>query len=72
MGPYRSENGKTLLLLQIAIKSFRTSPKGRYKTRLEFEILSFRFLTIFFEIFKFAIAAYGEMKSLNNLINERS
>ena len=43
-----------------------------------FEILSFRFLTsvflcVFFsKIFKFTIVAYGEIKSLNYLENERS
>ena len=46
---------------------------GSHKITLGiFEILSFRFLTIFFENFKFTIVAYGEIKSLNYLEHERS
>ena len=47
-------------------------PNGRHKTPLGiFEILSFRFLTIFFfKNFKFTIVAYGEIKNLNYLENE--
>ena len=46
MGPNRSENFKTLLLLQIAAKSFETCtefpPNGPYKNTFGiFEILSF-------------------------------
>ncbi len=38
-----------------------------------FEILSFRFLTIFFfQKFHFPIVTYGEIKNLNCLENERS
>ena len=37
-----------------------------------FEILSFLFLTIFFKNSKFTIVAYGEIKNLNYLENERS
>ncbi len=53
MGPYGSENFKMLLLLQIAAKSFETcpefSPNGPHKNWFGiFEILSFRFLMIFF------------------------
>ncbi len=75
MGPYGSENFKTLLLLQITTQSFLTSPEfppsGRHKTPFGiFEILSFRFLTFFFQNFKFTIVAYGEIKNLNYLGSE--
>ena len=79
MGPNRSENFKTLLLLQIAGESFQTFPdffllNGPHKSTFDiFEILSFWFLTIlFFENFKFIIVCYGETKILNYLENERS
>ncbi len=37
-------------------------PSGLHKTTLDiFEILSFQFLKIFFEHFKFTIVAYGEI-----------
>ena len=78
MGPNGRDNFKTLLLLQIAAKSFETcsefSRNGPHKTTSGiFEILSFQFLTIFFENFKFTIVAYGSRnQSLNNLENERS
>ncbi len=49
-------------------------PNGPHKTTFGiFEILSFWFLTIFFfENCKFTIVAYGEIKNLNYLENERS
>ncbi len=48
-------------------------PTGPHKTTFGiFEILSFWFLTIFFENSKFTIVAYGEIKNLNYLENERS
>ena len=78
MGPNRSKNFKTLLLLQIAavLKLFLNfPPNGPQKTTFEiFEILSFRFLrnVFFFENGKFTTVAYGEIKNLNYLENERS
>ncbi len=56
MGPYGSENFKTLLLLQIAAKRFQTCPEFSSQRSSQkyigyFEILSFRFLMRFF--FKF-------------------
>ena len=48
-------------------------PSGPHKTVFViFEILSFRFLRIFFQNFKFTIVAYGEIKNINYLENERS
>ena len=47
-------------------------PNGPHKTTLGiFEILSFRLLTIFFRKFQIRIVAYGEIKNLNYLENER-
>ena len=44
------------------------SPNGPHNSKLGiFEILTFRFLTIFFENFKFTIVAFGEIKNLNHL-----
>ncbi len=68
MGPNGSENFKTLLLLQIAAKSFETCPEvsSQWSSQITFgifEILSFRFLMIFFENFKFTIVPYGEIKT---------
>ncbi len=75
MGFNGSENFKTLLLQIAATVSNLSwiSPNGPHKiTSVIFEIWSFRFLTIFFENFKFAIVAYGEIKNLNYVENERS
>ena len=81
MGPYRSENFKTLLLLQITAKSFQASPEfsshypgSPHKTAFGiFEIFKFPiFNDFFFENFKFTIVAYGEIKNLNYLKNECS
>ncbi len=78
MGPIRSENVKTLLLLQIAAKVFELVlnffPDGPHNSTLGiFEILSFWiFNNFFFENSKFTIVAYGEIKNLNYLENERS
>ncbi len=48
-------------------------PNGPHKTTFGiFEILSFWFLTNFFENSKFTIVAYGEIKNLNYLEHERS
>ena len=54
---------------QITLEYFETSHKTSQK---KFEILSYRFLTIFPQNFKFSIVAYGEIKNLNYLENERS
>ncbi len=57
MGPYGSKNFKTLLL-QLAAKDFKLFlnflPNGPHKTAFEiFEILSYSFVTIFFQKFQF-------------------
>ncbi len=58
MGPNVSENFKTLLLLQIAAKSFETCPEYSSQWSSQnyllgiFEILSLRFLMIFFRKFQ--------------------
>ncbi len=67
MGPSRSKNFKTLLLLQIAAKNFETcsefATNGPHKTMWGiFGILSFPFLTILFRKFPITIVAYGEIK----------
>ena len=77
MGPYGSKNFKILLLLQIAAEGFETCPEfsSHWSSQnyvWDFEILSLRFLMIFFENIKFTIVAYGEIKNLNYLENERS
>ncbi len=57
-------------------KSFQTSPEfsnGPLKTTVGiFELLSFRFLTVFFNNFKFTSVPNGEIQNLNYLENERS
>ncbi len=78
MGPYGSENFKTLLLLQIAAESFQTLPEfsSQWSSKNYFwDFLNFYFAIFnyfFFENFKFTIVAYGEIKNLNYLENERS
>ncbi len=49
-------------------------PDCPYKTTLGnfCEIMSFQYLTIFFENFRVTIVAYGEIENLNYLENERS
>ncbi len=66
MGPYGSENFKTLLLLQIAAESFQTFPEfsSQWSSQnyiWDFWNLSLLFLMIFFENFKFTIVPYGEI-----------
>ena len=75
MGPNRSENFKTLLLLQTAAKtcpelSSQWSSQNYAWDFWNFEFLIFNFF--FFENFKFTIVAYGEIKNLNYLENEQS
>ncbi len=70
MGPYGSKIFKTLLLPQITLEYFETSPEfSSQRTSRKycfwiFDTLSFRFLTIFFfENFKFTmIVAHVEVK----------
>ncbi len=75
MGPYRGENFKTLLLLQIAAKSFETcnefsSQWSSQKYIGDFWILSFWFLIIFFRKFQIHhCSQYGEIKNLNYLVS---
>ena len=48
------------------------SHNGPHKNALGiFEILSFGFLTFFFKKLKFTIVAYGEIKNVTYLKNER-
>ncbi len=68
MGPYESENFKTLLLLQIAAESCQTFPEFSFQWSTQnWGFLSFEFLLFneFFENSKFTIVAYGEIKNLN-------
>ncbi len=77
MGPNGSENFKTLLLLQIAAKSFETCPEFSSQWSSQnyvWDFWNFEFAIFndfFFENFKFTIVAYGEIKNLNYLENER-
>ena len=72
-GPYRSENFKTLLLLEITFELFQTSVKFSLQrtsqsTVLDFWILSFRFVTNFGNSPFFPME---KPKNLNYLENER-
>ncbi len=61
---YKSQPNVSKLVLNF-------SPNGAHKNALGFfETLSYWFLTIFIE--KFAIVAYGEIKNLDYVKNERS
>ncbi len=68
MGPNGSENFNTLLLLQVAIQILQTCPE--FSSQWRFEILSFRFLTIFF--LKIHHCGLWRNKNLNYLENEQS
>ncbi len=75
MGPYGSENFKTLL--QIAAKYFQTflefsSQWSSHNCVWDFWIFEFAIFNDFFENLKFTIVPYGETKNLNYLENERS
>ncbi len=78
MGPNGSENFKTLLLLQIATKSFETCPEFSFQWSSQNYIWDFWnfefpiFNNFFLKNSKFTIVAYGEIKNLNYLENERS
>ena len=78
MGLNGSEKLKTLLLLQIAAKRFETCPEFSSQwssQKYVWDFWNFEFLIFndfFFENSKFTIVAYGEIKNLNYLENERS
>ena len=74
MGPYESKIFKTRLP-QITLEYFETSPEFSYQKTSQKHFLGFfkfwvsDFKRFFFENFKFV--AYGEIKNLNYLENER-
>ena len=78
MGPNGSENFKMLLVLQIAAKSFETCPEFSSQWSSQNYVRDFWnfefpiFNDFFFKIFKFTFVAYGQIKNLNYLENERS
>ena len=78
MGLNRSEKFKMLLFLQIAAKIFQSCPDFSSQWSSQnylldiFEILSFRFFTIFSQNFIFTIVPYGETQSLKCLEKEGS
>ncbi len=75
--PNRSENFKMLLLLQIAAKSFETCPECFPQWSLQdylVDLSNFEFpiFNNFFSKISNSVVAYGEIKNLNYLENERS
>ena len=77
MEPNGSENFKMLLLLQMAAKSFETCPEFSSPCSSQnyvADVWNFVFPSFndLFSIFFITIVAYGEIKNLNYLVNERS
>ncbi len=78
MGPYGSENFKTLILLQIKAKSLQTGPEFSSHWASENYVWDFWnfqfpiFNDLFFKKFKLTIVAYEEIKKNQLSQNERS
>ncbi len=73
MGTYGRKRFKSKSQQEFIKRLLNFLPNGPHKISLEifevlkFEFLSFRFLTIFVEIFHFTILPYGEINNLNYL-----